>query len=487
RSKYSRPCDACAHRKVRCTDNRPCSRCIDYGISCTNTRIRKRSGPKPKIISELPFSNNISTSPKGTSQYLTIFIPIDDLYPFLQFFQTWYYGLWPVLSVGSLITNLTTITDRRSLNKQTSPYYSLGLALCAAISGQFAFLSKSSDLPHMTTTVSASQLARAALNVRETFDHRMKPTEETLLTSFFLYNYYINVKNGTEAAIMYLREAISMVHILGLHDPQAYLQMSSESSHRLKKTYYLLLASERFMCIEDNVPVILDSSVPYPLVEDDEYPELLAGFVEVVKIFAIPDRNFFEKMSIANRRTENVKDYEIFQNFFHLSATSLSEAWVREVDKKIKGITIVDSMSDISKVNLLLSKDWMRSLIWRIAYQNALTSALREKDDCLSLNYPMTIAYQFLSSTSNLPAFAFECNGAGVVVKLLDIANGLGDSMNDLSSMERTYDLSLFENALTSVFCLISKFKTKVTLPVRMYRKIENMVSRWSIPRQFSS
>lgn len=72
RSKYSRPCDACAHRKVRCTDNRPCSRCIDYGISCTNTRIRKRSGPKPKIISELPFSNNISTSPKGTSQYLTI-------------------------------------------------------------------------------------------------------------------------------------------------------------------------------------------------------------------------------------------------------------------------------------------------------------------------------------------------------------------------------------------------------------------------------
>ncbi|KAK6455343.1 putative sucrose utilization protein SUC1 [Scheffersomyces xylosifermentans] len=535
RAKYSRPCDGCAVRKVRCSDVRPCTRCLNNGIVCTSNRIRKKCGPKAKNLQKAPYYqgeplhipiSNISAEPPATSSRnssldskpMTIqdvdgdihvghfhnnstntrtippnmghapIFSIDILLPCLQVYQTWYYGVWPVLSVAHLVSQLATVDLAGPLTQEISVSYSLCLAVCAAISRQVAFLSENSNIIKLPEGIGAKDYVRAALSVREQYEHRLQPSYETLLTSFFLYVYYINVKGGTAAAIMHLREAISIGQILRLHDPEAYLSKPPAEVHRLRKIFYLLLVTERFMCIEDSVPVILDSSIPYPSLEDEEYSGLLTGFTELVKIFSIPDRLFFEKMSIASRNENNRENYEALQSFFHMPSSSLSEGWVIDVENRIKSISISHPTSDIEKVNILLSKHWMRSLIWHIAYQNGLLSSRRGEDDCLSLSYPVTIAHEFLSSTSNLPIYAFESNGPGVVVKMLEIANGLADSMSDLAIVNNFMDSGACHNALNSIFWLISKFKTDVTLPVKLYNRIEKIVNGGSIPRpRFSS
>ncbi|KAG2734370.1 hypothetical protein G9P44_002376 [Scheffersomyces stipitis] len=517
KSKRSRPCDGCALRKIKCSDSRPCTRCLNNGIPCTNNRIRKKCGPKSKKLQDpqyfpvepiqffagtttpidkipnnteyLPFVGTelpptTSSNFFGPSRPVTKeLIPMNILLPCLQVYQTWYYSLWPVLSVTHLVTKLSTIPPGEQLNDETSISYALCLAVCAAISKQIAFISENSNIIKLPSGVQARDYALAALRIRNEYEHPLNPTSETLLTSFFLYVYYINNKGGTAAAIMYLREAISMAQIMHLQDADTYMGKPPAEVHRLRKIYYLLLVTERYMCIQDGVPVILDSSIPFPMSDGEEYSDLLTGFTELVKIFSIPDRLFFEKMSASHSNNTFGGNFDNLKNFFHLPINNITEGWVVDVDNRIKGISITTKASDIQKVNLLLSKHWMRSLVWHISFQNGLLSINREENDCLSVRYPVAIAYEFLTSTSNLPMYAFESNGPGVVVKLLEIANGLADTMNDLTYIRNGVDTFACSNALTSIFWLISKFKTDVTLPLNLYNKIEGIVNASPIPR----
>ncbi|KAK6200899.1 putative sucrose utilization protein SUC1, partial [Scheffersomyces amazonensis] len=501
RARYSRPCDGCSLKKVKCSGTSPCTRCINNGIPCTNNRIRKKCGPKPNKFKSTNNSNSNSSSRQSSTSSQFSKKPKTNLYsqpqlcsscdkemrislslivPSLQIYQTWFYGVWPVISVPQLISNLTSVDFGFELSQETSVSYALCLAVSAAVSRQMTFLSEKSSLPQVPVNIDFESVAKEAIRIRDLYDHRLNPNCETLLTSFFLYVYYINIKDATATAIIYLREAISMAQILKLHDAKTYMRKPVAEAHRLKKIFYLLLITERFMCIEDNVPVILDACVPYPSLEEEEYPELLSGFIELVHIFSIPNRDFFEKMLEFNDDggSGNSSDnYKMLHSFLHDASHSMSESQIIEVDSKLRNISLTHLASDIQKANILLSKSWMRSLTWHIAQKRGvLKRNFNDNDSCLSFNYPATIANDFLKSICGIPIYAFESNGPGVVVKLLEIASGLADSIQDLSSIKSSDDLQPCYNALSSIFSLICKFKTDTILPVKLYQNIERMV-----------
>ncbi|KAG2731131.1 hypothetical protein G9P44_005547 [Scheffersomyces stipitis] len=519
--KRSRPCDGCALRKIKCSDSRPCARCLNDGIPCTNNRIIKKSGPKSKKLSDqhffpaesiqffsgptkpmdklavnteyFPFAS-IESPPTTSSNFFGPrrpvtkgLIPMDLLLPCLQVYQTWYYSMWPVLSVTDFVTKLSTISPGEHLYEESSISYALCLALCAAISKQTTFISESSTISKLPSGIQARDYALLALRIRNEYEHSLNPTSETLLTSFFLCIYYFNNSGGKAAGITYLREAISMAQIMRLQDAATYLGKPPAEVHRLRKIYYLLLVTERFMCIQFGLPIILDPSIPFPMYDGEEYSDLLTGFTELVRIFSVPDRLFFEKMSASHSNNTFSGNFDYLEKFFYLPINNITEGWVVDVDKGIKGISITTMATDIQKVNLLLSKHWMRSLVWHIAFQNGLLSINREENDCLSVKYPVTIAYDFLTSTSNLPTNAFEYNGPGVIVKLLEIANGLADTMNDFTYIRNSVDTFACSNAMTSIFWLISKFKTNLVLPSELYKKIEGIVNANPIPRMHFS
>lgn len=503
RTKYSNPCDLCALRKVRCdrlekiqiakrdpTVSESCSRCLKNGVNCTNIRLKKKSGPKVKarltkadeVQKEKPCkqSPKVKLSPPLHGEILSI----DKLLPYLQVYQTWYYGVWPVISVAHLVSKIVQDCTNNELNEKSATSYSLCCAICAAISKQITFLSSSSQIINIPNDNDASLYVSESLKARSIVDYKLNPSYESLLTSFFLYVYYINNKGGTNASILYLREAISMAQILKLHDKATLLSKPSAEAHRLKKIYYLLLVTERFMCIEDKIPVILDASIPLPSLEDEEYPGLLTGFTELIKIFAIPDRSFFD--NISNLSDSELSCFKILNDFLNnddKDSSLYSMNWIINVQKKLMNIKIINPTSDIQKANILLSKHWMRSLTWHISYQKGILRKItNDSNNCLSFNYPVSIAYDFLSNTNDLPIYAFESNGPGVCIKLLEIANGLADSINNFSLHSNYNEFSSY-NALNSIFGLIGKFKTELTLPIKLYQKIETIVNNRPIPK----
>lgn len=458
RVKYSRPCDACSARKVRCDQVERhklgallCTRCARNGIACTNQRLKKKCGPKKK--------HEPAPAPAPSSAM----IPLDQLLPFLQVYQTWYYSVWPAVLLAHLVTNLSQ-QGMESLNETNALSYGLSCAICAAISKHITFLSPGTEIIKVRTDISSEHYVQEALRARTYAHYNMTPTTESLLTSFFLYVYYVNLPEGINASTLYLREAISIAQLLGLHKRSTYLSKSPSEAHRLRKIFYLLLVTERYMAIEYSVPVVLDATVDQIDIADEEYPSLLCGFAELVKVFAIPDRTFFD--NVTDLSGSEMLGLDVLRSFLGGADSAAKADWVVEVQRQLENVFPNNNTADIQKVNVLLLKSWMQSLAWQVAFQGGY---IKDNAAYLSLQFPIKIAFDLLASTSTIPAFAFESNGPGVSLKLLEIANGLADVLTC-----KPEDMAY--NALHLIFTLMLKFKVDATLPPHLFRKIETIV-----------
>lgn len=489
RSKYTRPCDACSLRKVKCDLTTPCSKCKAHNIPCTNNRVRKKCGPQNISRKTRDSIEVLSGNQKYLGDnYYSPAITLDKLIPCLQLYQTWFYSVWPVVSVAHLTSKLiekknpsNSFPKTIQLNSTNISSYSLSCALAAAIIVQVSFVNSKDSFMVLPKDLSHFDLVREALKSRESC--KTSPSPDSLLTSFFLYCYYANLQGGTSSSILYLREAIATAQVLGLHDNNTYLNKSRSETHRLKKIYYLLLVTERFICIEDNVPIILDASIPFPSLDDEEYATLLCGFTELVKVFAIPDKPFFEKIISLHIHNNN----PVLNHGDQIQSTSnvSNQTWITAVQQQLKHITVMAEMPDIQKVNILLSKYWMQCLVWNITKKNGLlmdSSSSASNQECLLRSFPVIIARDFLQDVAGFTMFAFELNGPGTSVKMLEIASGLLDSLclsgfSDDNSFARQHDANLGTKYLKQIFEMASHLKTTVSLPLTQFVKIESFLS----------
>ncbi|RLV91019.1 putative sucrose utilization protein SUC1 [Spathaspora sp. JA1] len=447
RSKYSRPCDSCSIRKVKCDLKTPCSRCIHHNLNCTNIRIRKKCGPKRIHEKTRETINQISGGQQQQLVEEDEFIPVENLLPCLQIYQTFFPGVWPVVSVAQLISVLMNKSYNNS--PDTLSAYSLSCAISAAVIVQVSFLKNKNHLFPISDIIKNIDFVSQSIRARDMFNYRLHPSLDTLLTSFFLYVYYVNTETGTPAALNYLRESISTAQILGLHNPSTYTNKSPAEVHRMRKIYYLLLVTERFTAIEDCLPVILEPSIPLPSLEDEEYPILISGFRELVKIFAIPDKSFFDRFISLNTNTSTIP----------------SSTWIVNVQQQLGNIRIMENAPDIQKLNIIISKYWMKSLTWKLAEKNNL---LTELEPSLSIRFPFTIVNDFLEETKDLPISSYESNGPGVCVKLLAMVDTLVDAINT------SHDSSGL-TSLHGVISLLVQLKNDISLPMNEYNKIINM------------
>lgn len=522
----TRPCDACSVRRVRCdistSKNGRCTNCINHDIDCTNLRVRQKSGPKnikqktrQNIVSlinngQLSLVNhntssqnasnqnnncsNIRNNPQSTGEndanIITCNIPLEKLLPYLQIYQTWYYGLWPVLSVAHLVSRVidnhivmgqTDTTDGKvKIDEKNAPAYALCCAVCATIAVQVRFLKSATGLMNVDNALKAEEYALEAKRIRYLFEEKMDPSIDTLLSSFFLYMYYGNITGGTKRGIVYLREAISMAQMLGLHDPDQYNKKSSAEIHRCKKIYYMLLVTERYTCFQEKIPVLLDPTVDLPSLRDEEYPELLVGFTELVEVFSATEKQFFQeinhKLFLSDNDNEKLDaDLSMFQDFLQNQSTDMKRQWIGQMQVKLNKKLEQNIASDSQKLNIVLSKSWFQSLGWLISSENYLVSQNYSMENCFSVKFPIKIAHDFLTQTKDLPEFAFESNGSpGVCYKLLEIADSLY-SFSMQSTIQRESARAM--DQLDTIFQMIVRFKThEVQLPKRLFGKIQDLI-----------
>lgn len=500
RGKYGRPCDLCSSRRVRCIfpeGSERCQGCINHNTQCTQNRIRKKSGPKarkaleetprPLPYTPLPDTRLDMTTPRPVpveESYTELMDPyfarisLDKLIAYLQVYQTWFYGYWPVLSVAEIISKITNSNlmsesiDSIRLTEKNVFYYSLACSVCAAIATQMTFVSVKDRLVNDAFSCLDTEYADEAKRARNLFDYTSNPNVETLLSSFFLYAHYTNRKGRTNQAIIHLREAISVSQLLGFHDQTTYQTKSAAEKHRWQKIYYTLLVTERFVSFEDAMPVILDPTIALPLLENEEYPSLLVGFIELVKVFSVPHKHFFEEVHMkgGNQKIEAFKDY--LQSHDNAQKTKC----ILEVQSRLdQPLVQTTKASDSQKLNIYLSRSWIQAIAWHITFENGLLTYTSEQSvNCLAKDFPIKIARDFLASTKDLPAVAFEANGPGVCIKLLEIANSL------VFAVPGSYSKLILADSLNSIFMLVNQFKNHITLPMDVYNKVARKISSFS-------
>lgn len=456
RARYSRPCDKCAHTKVKCDTQFPCSRCVKRNIPCTLNRFESQ----PETLfkdSELSIAKLQTVKLRKT---LGNTIAIGRLIPFLHIYKSYYYGNWPIIPVKSLLRRAVLIgSDPVEATTENILCYSLLCAVAAAISNQLTFLNSKNPINFKLNGVDPAVFADEAIKIRNMINFRALQTMDNVLISFLLYIYYVNIRGGMSCGLMYMKEAINFTQSMKLHDPKVYKSKSPREIHTLTKFYYMLLISERYMCIEENLPVCLEHSIPLPVAEDDDDPVRMRGFIELVKSFAAPNRSFFDTLV----------NYYSNGNISHSSWVP-KRLWIVQVQENLNSIEIGHASGHTQYMNVILSKHWMRSLVWNISLQSDILLESSE-DGSLSFAYPIRISSDFLSDTKECSDFAFESNGPGLCVKILEIANGVADSINQTNNLAHI-------PILQTLFDLVSKYRNDIAMPQNIYTKVQDFLLR---------
>ncbi|GME83235.1 unnamed protein product [Ambrosiozyma monospora] len=367
------------------------------------------------------------------------------------------------------------------LTQRNAPIYALCSSICAAIGRQMIYLKSSHDTISVENTAPVEQYAHDAKRVLHLFE--IEATVQHLLTSFFLSVYHIFMPDSNKQSILYLREAITISQLLGIHDVKKLSEMAPAEAHRAKKIFYLLLVTERYTCLEANIPVILEPNVPFPVLEDDEFPELLVGFTELINVFSAPEIPFFQEVSgrLAKQREDELAGNDgtlsksssmMFLDMLCNQSPDWKKNWILQLQEKLKGTNIDGShaVTVTQKLNVILSQSWFQSLGWKIASGSYL---LGDSDNALGFQFPLEIAKTFLARTKDLPHFAYEANGPGVSLKLLDIA----DTLSTFISLSPNSELlNTAYDQLSIVFRRAQRYKDNIMLPPELYKKINRLL-----------
>lgn len=83
-----------------------------------------------------------------------------------------------------------------------------------------------------------------ATEARKQWDFAGGPNEATIMTSFFIFEYYGH-KNQSQRAWYHLREAIGFALAIGLDDPDMYLDLEPRIAQRRCRMFWLLFITER--------------------------------------------------------------------------------------------------------------------------------------------------------------------------------------------------------------------------------------------------
>ena len=270
-----------------------------------------------------------------------------------------------------------------------------------------------------------------------------EPNLNTLRTSFFLHIYHENQRPGGPKSLLYLREAITLAQVMGLHRPSSYPLLPPPEQRMRRRILALLFVTERGVAMLHKLPVVLTSiNKPPPLDgtdggEDDA--RVLPAFQNLVKLFWIFDQSgAFDII-----RAVDSGDYEVGVE----GGSSMSI--LEKLQKRLEELPFdaEPDISDVQKADICVTRQWMQVLLWRAVLQRKMGSGGDHDDDVLLAgsepesdrvtSRPIQIASEFLDIISRLPKAALEAHGPTMEFKIYEIASAVTDVIASRMSLPK--------------------------------------------------
>ncbi|KAH7413072.1 RING-3 [Cadophora sp. MPI-SDFR-AT-0126] len=438
--KIRQACDCCHARKIRCDGEKPCKNCQVTELQCTYLAIPKKKGPKGRRIAkdvkpvalQRPkiFEHSSNGQPAATGERQPI-------YTASRGTETNDFSLFNILNptpnilspesgptvafsssaddnastfrASPLFTPIMPVLDKEityamvpHLNEMPEKY-GMVAALCALI----VFQPEIIDAPQLGSPWPSSQdLINEAVRARGFCDHIEKPSLTSIHTSFFLYAALFCLGKDN-SAWFYIRESMTMLQLLRLHEEGTYEDLDAEYSKYFRRTFWLLFITERGYALQRHRPLTLQLTIDLPTVDPGPEATILSGFLDLVSLFQHFD--------------------ETFMTLWNMSGSDSSPQALIQLQEILKtAIPEGSDRTEIQQADLRVSRQWLRTLVWQLCVSKGLLSS-QSSDESMSFQYPISIARDVVQVARSLPIKAFEANGVGLLEKVFDIGCSLSD------------------------------------------------------------
>jgi hypothetical protein len=228
-----------------------------------------------------PCSNRSSTDSRNG------FEPSPKLTPLLveKFAKSFFkhkYPLTPILHKSDFYTH----TLPQYLNCPAK--YALVASLCAAVRTQVNHDQQTDPSLEAFATLTTAFFISEVRRARAMRDYVEKPTLEDAQASFFIFAGLFDCDKHN-SAWFHLREAITLMEALRLHEEATYVGMPEREAMFSRRTFWLLFITERAYALQRHRPLSLNATIELPTTStDDPDAEIISGFLDLLALF----RNF---------------------------------------------------------------------------------------------------------------------------------------------------------------------------------------------------
>lgn len=305
----------------------------------------------------------------------------------------------------------------------------------------------------------ANMLLDDILRVRKSVNYVEAPTLSSVQTSFFLFSCYFTLEKQN-ICWFHLREAATLAQLLSLHDESSYLAGDTIENMYKRRTYWLLLVTERAYAMERHRPLSLHPSIdlPAPLGPDEE--EVIAGTIYLISLFRCIDDEF---MALWNK----VK-------------SECSSTWLSRLQQQLTdALPHVLKTTESQTADVRITLHWLRIMVWQLSITNGCLSS-SSRDTSMTFQYPTEVARDLLQDISTLSLHSMEVHGVGLIEKLFDVACTLTDIIACVPlESTSTADHQTATDYLNQFLNLISQLRGGASryLPLLLAKVSENLPS----------
>jgi hypothetical protein len=263
--------------------------------------------------------------------------------------------------------------------------------------------------PEVAQTI--EKLVNESVNARGPVTRGYKSSLRQCMTSLHLHNCFMTMRDS-DASFFYMRDAITLVQLLGIEMPNVMSSLPPHERAKRQRLYWEAFIHERFLSILDYRPAIMRPLQDLP--EDDPTIPMAIqeGFNQIIRLFQL-------------------LDVEFLQNWLGNHGSRITPAWIeskqaeldQQLDNPAGNYAVLNSMQ---KADLVVTKQWLKTLVWRLAMANTLLSSSSPKE-CLSLLFPVRLSEQLRHQLSTISKEDIEIHGSGIVQKLFEITDTIAD------------------------------------------------------------
>ena len=425
----SRSCDGCKIRKVKCTEQPPCDRCRAVGIECTFNKTPSVRGPRSlraKTLEQIREAQQTGSFPSTIQEEApsqppvsgddSSEITVESLVLRLCIYRLRLFPVWPIVAVEEVIAAL----HRDAHDVET---FALAVAVGAATMAQLKLERFQDGGVDDGTTAKCLEAECQRIRTLHGLDSGAANLNK-LRTSFFLHIYHENQEPGGTKSLLYLREAITLAQIMGLHRRSTYHALGTSEDRLRRRMLWLLFVTERGVAMLHKLPVVLTSAEKLPPLDgtgSDDEAHILPAFKKLVNLFWIFDQS--RAFEILQDATDDMSQ----------AAGSPGSFFNHEILNTLKRrlqdspLDMENGSSDIQKADICVTRQWMQVLIWRATLGSWRDTA--HSSSSAVVTGPIHIAQEFLDFISQLPSTALEAHGPAIEFKVYEIASAVADSV----------------------------------------------------------